>query len=323
MIESLLISIVLILIFTPIMIFFTHKFKLYDHPNHRRINTIAMPTAGGLGIFAAFFITAQILGFDNLFPYFIGGLIVLITGLIDDARGLSAGFKFLGQAVAVTVFLILSPSPNYFFSALWMLGAINVINFIDGLDGLSTGIILIASLALFVWTTILGLPQASLVLILLGTTIGFLAFNFNPAKIFLGDTGAMFLGFLFSGLANNSVLNENIWLNLPLLILILAVPVMDAFCAIIRRLQKGVPVYEADCQHFHHRLLDLGLGQKRVALCGYFLTIASASTALCLVKLSSWNQFFILPVIAGAFLWGAGKLGMIKPFVVKSQRRVL
>lgn len=323
MIESFLISVVLILILTPVTIFLTTKLKIYDHPNHRRINTVPVPTAGGIGIFAAFFISAQIQGIDNLFPYFIAGIVILITGLIDDYRGLSAGMKFIGQLGAVILFLTLSSSPNYFISAIWMLGVVNVINFIDGLDGLSTGIILIASIALFAWTTILGLPQNGLIVILLGIALGFLAFNFNPAKIFLGDTGAMLLGFLFSGLANHTVLNENIWLNLPLLILILAVPVMDAFCAIVRRLQKGVPVYQADCQHFHHRLLDLGLSQKQVALCGYVLTIASASTALYLVKMSSWNQYFILPVIAGVFLWGASKIGMIKPLVVKSQRRVL
>lgn len=323
MLEQFLIGLGFVLIFTPVLILLTELFKLYDHPNQWRINSKPIPTAGGLAIYASFFVAAYILSPVNLLPYFIGGTIVVITGLIDDYYDLSAGVKFCGQVAAVIAFLLLNPSSNYVITAIWMLSVINIINFIDGLDGLATGVVIIASIALFMWIYELGIGSSSLILILLGTLIGFLAFNFNPAKIFLGDTGAMFLGFLYAAIASNTVLSGNIFTSLLLLVLILAVPVLDAFCAIVRRLQKGVPVYQKDCQHFHHRLLDLGLSQRQVALCGYMLTIASSVLALYLVKSNGWNIYIILPLFVAVFLFGASKIGMIKPFIVKSQRRVL
>ncbi len=324
MLKHLLISMGLTLIFTPILIYITMSFRLFDHPSERRINSYPVPTAGGLAIYFAFFITALFQGAENLVPYFVGGTIIIITGLIDDYRGLSAGIKFFGQVVAVAAFLWLNPSSNYIISALWMLSVINIINFIDGLDGLAGGIILIASTALFTWIYGTSCQNiGGLLLIFIGANVGFLVFNFNPARIFLGDTGAMLIGFLFAALANNSVLTGDIMFNLPILVLILAVPTIDTFCAIVRRLQQGIPIYKADKQHFHHRLLELGLSQRQVALCGYMLTLVSSATALVLVKNNSWNQFIILPVIAVVLLYGAVKIGMIKPLVVKSQRRVL
>ena len=221
-------------------------------------------------------------------------------------------------------FLVLSSSPNYLISFIWMLSVINIINFIDGLDGLAGGIILIAATALFAWTYSLGfIHTAGLLLILAGSALGFLAFNVHPAKIFLGDTGAMFIGFIFAALANDSVLSENMVFNLPLLVLTLSVPTLDTFCAIVRRLQKGVPIYQADRQHFHHRLLELGLSQRQVALTAYMLTLTASALALILVKLQSWNQFIVLPIVAAICLYGAGRIGMIKPLSLKSERRVL
>ncbi len=315
---------VLTLIFTPIMIYLTSTLGIFDYPNQRRINSRPIPTAGGLGIYLAFFITAYFQGIPNLLPYFIGSTIIVLVGLIDDYRGLSAGIKFLGQSLAVAAFLWLHPGPNYLVLALWMLSVINIINFIDGLDGLAGGIVLISSVALTVWVASAGLHVfVDPLFIFIGANLGFLVFNFNPAKIILGDTGAMLIGFLFAALATNSVLTLNLTFSLPLLVLIFSVPTMDTFCAIVRRLQQGVPIYQADKQHFHHRLLDLGLSQRQVALCGYMLTLASSATAYWLAKCNGWNQLVILPIIGIMFLYGAGKIGMIKPFVVKSQRRVL
>ncbi len=324
MLDMFLVALLLVIIFIPIIMVLSMVFRLFDHPNERRINITPMPTAGGLAIYAAFFITAYLYSDLNLVPYLVSGTIIALTGLIDDYRGLSAGWKFGGQLIAVIIFLILGSSPNYFIAAIWMLSVINITNFIDGLDGLASGIMLIAATALFIWTISLGFTAiAGLLLIFIGTCIGFLAFNFHPAKIFLGDTGAMFLGFLFAALANNSVLSEDMAFTLPLLVLILAVPTLDTFCAIVRRFQKGVPFYEADCQHFHHRLLDLGLKQRQVAIVAYMLTMTSSTLALFLVKFNSWNQYLILPIVAIIFLYGAGRIDMIRPLVVKSERRVL
>ncbi|MFB5065635.1 MAG: MraY family glycosyltransferase [Candidatus Wallacebacter cryptica] len=325
MVEQLLMGLGLVLLFTPAFIFLANLFKTFDHPNERRINSVPIPTAGGLAIYLAFFGSAFMFNGSNLLPYFVGGTIIAVTGLIDDLRdGISAGAKFAGQLAAVISFLALSSSPNYFISALWLLSVINITNFIDGLDGLAGGITLIGSTALFIWTYSLGFDHtAGLLLILVGAVLGFLAFNFHPAKIFLGDTGALFIGFIFAALANDSVISENMMFNLPLLVLILSVPTLDTFCAIVRRVQKGVPFYQADRQHFHHRLLDLGLSQRQVALAAYMLTLTASTLALFLVKLQSWNQFVVLPIVAVIYLYGAGRIGMIKPLSLKSERRVL
>jgi len=311
-------------ILTPALVFLAIIFRFVDYPNERRINKIPIPTAGGLAIYAAFFLTAYLLKVGDLLAYFVGGTIIVLVGLIDDWRGLSAGTKFLGQLIAVAAFLWLSSSTNYLIAAIWMLSVINITNFIDGLDGLASGIILIAALALFIWTYAIGFPQiAGLFLIVMGACAGFLAYNFHPAKIFLGDTGAMFLGFIFAALANDSVLVTDIVYNLPLLVLILVLPTLDTFCAIVRRLQKGVPIYQADQQHFHHCLLALGLGQRQVALVAYLLTLTSSGLALFLVKTQSWSQFIVLVIIAVVFMFGASRIGMINPLIVKSERRVL
>jgi len=324
MVEQLLVGLGLALIFTPALVFLSVLLKLYEHPNERRINSTPVPTAGGLGLYAAFLITAYWYKHPDLLAYFVGATIIVLTGLIDDYRGgLSAGKKFLGQIAAVIAFLALSSSPNYVIAAIFMVSVINITNFIDGLDGLATGIILIASVALLFWTYTFGFVDiAGLLMILIGGCLGFLAFNFHPATIFLGDTGAMFLGFTFAALANDSVLSADMAFNLPLLVLILAVPTLDTFCAIVRRVQKGVPVYQADCQHFHHCLLELGFGQRQVALIAYMLTLTASTLALFLAKFQSWNLFLVLPVVAVIFLYGARRIGMIKPFTVKPERRV-
>lgn len=317
------ISFIMMTILVPLYVRLTKRFGLFDHPNERRINSVPIPTAGGLPIFIAFFIMALIYKVENLLPYFLGASFLTIVGLIDDYRSLSAGKKFVGQTVAVLLFVWFNPEQVSVLAILWMISVINVTNFIDGLDGLATGIIIIASTTLLIWTLDLGLYSVeSLLFILIGTSLGFLVFNFNPAKVFLGDTGAMLLGFLYSALATNSVLTKASAVDYPALVIVLIVPVADTFCAIIRRLQKGVPFYQADQQHFHHRLLQLGLGHKQSVLFAYMLSLAAAGTALLVVKYEI-NQYFILISVAIAFLWGAAKIGMIRPLVVKSQRRVL
>lgn len=314
---------IFVALLTPLFIFLTKRYGLFDHPNERRINSVPVPTAGGLIIFAVFFTVALLSRTNNLLPYFVGGTVITITGLVDDYRGLSAGLKFIGQTLAVLLFVWLNPGKASILAVLWMVSVINVTNFIDGLDGLATGIITIASIALFIWAADLGFnSEALLTLILIGASLGFLVYNFNPAKIFLGDTGAMLLGFIFSALATNSVLTSSSPVDYPALIIVLAVPVTDTFCAILRRWQKGVPFYCADKQHFHHRLLHLGLTQRQSVLFAYMLSLASAGTALLIVKYNI-NQYLILVSVAIAFLWGATKIGMIQPMVVRSQRRVL
>jgi len=297
-----------------------------------------MPTGGGLAIFCGFFLASLIVDFSAL-PLFLGGFVIMITGLIDDHKGLSPAWKFAGQFLAVIIYVSFGPRIEFItnpfggmlylgalavpLTVLWMVSVINVMNFIDGLDGLATGIATISALALFSIAFDFGRMDAALVSILVvGCAAGFLPFNFNPAKVYLGDAGAMFLGFLLAAIATEGALKGAATIGLTVPILILAVPVGDAFFAIVRRLQQGVPVYEADRSHFHHRLLDLGYSQRQVAFCAYFLSFASSGAALIIAR-STQGAFWFVLGIATIFVWGALRVGMIKPVSVKSHRRVL
>lgn len=317
------------LILTPIVRVLALKTGLVDLPNARRLNKIPMPSGGGIVVFLAFFATVFLFTEIEVLPFLLGGVVIVFVGLLDDYRGLSPLQKFIGQLVAVSLYIAFGSRiefmPNPFggiielgvFSVLvtgfWFISVINVINFIDGLDGLASGIVIIASVALFSIAFDFGrIEVATLILIFVGSVAGFIPYNFNPAKIYLGDAGAMFLGFMSAGLAVEGVLKGTNTVGIGIAALVLAVPITDAFCAIVRRVIRNVPFYQADKHHFHHRLLELGFNQRQVALCAYMITFVSAAMALQSVQLNS-KGFWIPWVMAIIFLYGATKVGLIKP----------
>ncbi len=300
---------------------------LVDVPNTRRLNTRPMPTGGGVAVFAAFFVTAGVLGGRELLPFILGGLIVLIVGLIDDYRGLSAPMKFGGQVLAALVFAWLGPRIEFVtnpwggmiyvgtfavpLTVLWMVSVVNVINFIDGMDGLAAGITGIAALSLLAISMEFGrYDPAVLSLILIGACVGFLPYNFNPAKVYLGDAGAMFLGFMLAGIATDGALKGAATIGMTVPTLILFVPVFDTACAIVRRLQRGMPVYQADKEHFHHRMLALGLSQRQTALLAYFLSFLTGFAGLYLLRSDQGCQL-VVGIIVILFAWGALRVGLI------------
>ena len=178
-------------------------------------------------------------------------------------------------------------------TVLWILALINLMNFIDGLDGLAVGITLIAALTLLSLAWDLGRMEAAVLsAILVGVSAGFLPFNFNPAKLYLGDAGAMLLGLLLAVVSTEGALKGAATIGLSVPILIFALPIVDTFCAVVRRIQQGVPFYQADQSHFHHRMLQLGLTQRQVVFVAYFLSSLSACAALfaarMLGQLTSW-----------------------------------
>ena len=244
-----------------------------------------------------------------------GGLITLI-GVIDDRWGMGAFTKFAGQVAAAGVLtlngvqvqslplpgttLLLPPQLGMGLTVLVVVVTVNAVNFIDGLDGLAAGVVAIAAVAFFVYSYVLyvvnGLPRqtdsAMISALLAGMCLGFLPHNFNPARIFMGDTGSMLLGLLLAsctitltGIDTNSAISSNIPALLPLLlpIAVLAVPFLDLVLAVVRRTSAGLSPFAPDKKHLHHRLLAIGHSQRRAVLLMY-LWSGLLGTAMALLS---------------------------------------
>jgi len=246
---------------------------------------------------------------------FLGATIITILGLIDDKRGLKPTLKLLGQITAALVllwygiriaginnpfgktYLEFSLYISFLITILWTVTFINSINLIDGLDGLAAGIVVIASLTFFV-ITLFQIDEQSNVAItnrlelvaimamaLVGSTGGFLLYNFHPARIFMGDTGSMFLGFILGAITVMGTLKTVAAIALLVPIMVIGLPLLDTFLAVLRRLKRRKPLLQADREHLHHRLLDYGWGQKRTVLLMYGISGVLALGAILLTVL--------------------------------------
>jgi UDP-GlcNAc:undecaprenyl-phosphate GlcNAc-1-phosphate transferase len=260
-----------------------------DHQNQRKIHSHPRPI-GGAAFFPGFIAILFFLPSREIISLVVGGVLVGVMGLIDDIRGLNPKLKLLLQAIAalgpITGGIVIS-SLDVFnlelgifgipFTLLWIVGVTNAFNLIDGLDGLASGGAAIASL--FVIFLALNNGVGEVVLLsaaLLGASLGFLRYNFHPARLFLGDSGSYFLGFLLSALV--VIADEG---NLSFsAVLILGLPIADTLWAIIRRLASGQSILVADRGHIHHRLLKLGWGYKKTVLFLYGIFIILGALGL-------------------------------------------
>jgi UDP-GlcNAc:undecaprenyl-phosphate GlcNAc-1-phosphate transferase len=279
--KQILLIVTVTFIFTAIFVPIVKKVALFigavDEPNERRVNKEAMPNLGGLAIFAGFLLGYML--FCNpttaMNSVLIGSFILIITGMIDSINSVKARYQLIAQiaAAAVVIFYgnllldgidafgytinfgILAYPITFFF----IVGMINVVNFIDGLDGLAGGIASIFFLTIgiiaFIMNRLGGLDIA-LSFVMLGSTLGFLLHNFYPAKIYMGQSGSMFLGFIISIIALLGFKNVTLT-SFIVPILIMAVPILDTAFAILRRLINKKPIAQADKQHLHHQLLKM------------------------------------------------------------------
>ena len=290
-------------IFVALIIPFVKKIASHigaiDIPDKRKVHTKPMPRLGGLGIYAGFLLGYMLFGEHTTMmnSILIGSFILIITGIIDDIKPLKAKYKLIGQIVAslIVVFYggILLKDISFFginmnfgwasypITILFILGCINCMNLIDGLDGLAGGISSIFFLTIGIIGVMQGRTGLTVVItfIMLGSTLGFLVHNFNPAKIFMGDSGSMFLGFIIAVitlLGFKSIITSSI--IIPLCILI--VPILDTMCAIIRRKLKGESISAPDKSHFHHQLLRRNCGVKGTVLSIYLITALFSSASI-------------------------------------------
>jgi UDP-GlcNAc:undecaprenyl-phosphate GlcNAc-1-phosphate transferase len=287
---------------TPIVRDVFRSYNVVDRPGRRKVHAYPIPRVGGIPIMIAYVVALNSLrGPDSVFPLhwlktlLAGVAVIFLTGVIDDFLGLGAGVKLAGQIVAAVVAYASGlridrwadfPLPiwaSLALTVLWLLLTTNALNLIDGLDGLCGGIAFWATLGYFA----MGMTRGNVVLAytalpLTGALLGFLAFNFNPATVFLGDSGALTLGFLLGcyGIIWTGHRVTGGGLAIPLLAL--CVPVLDLGLAIVRRRLRRQPIFSADRGHIHHRLLDRGFSVRRAALTLYAVGITGGLFGLLL-----------------------------------------
>lgn len=310
-------TIFMAVVLTPLVRFLALRIGAVDNPNARRINKVPMPSAGGLAIFISFAISSLVFlplivtrihffstYFEYVLPIVVAGAVIVLTGLIDDVRELAPLPKLLGILFAALIIwfftdfhfdsfkipfggpLLVFPTWLAFcLTILWIVAITNAINLIDGLDGLVAGVSIISLLTMgivsyfFLYDSNIFLSLT--IFVLVAAIAGFLPYNYHPAIIYLGDTGALFIGFMI-GVFSLQGLKNSTAVAVVTPIIILGVPITDTVVAIIRRTLSGQKIYEADRMHLHHRLLSLGLTHRGTVLVIYAISFIFSLTSLLL-----------------------------------------
>ncbi len=317
---------------TPVCIKLAPKIGAVDIPKDgRRMHDHPIPRFGGLAIYLGTVIAILIMAPHNMkvLGIVLGGTFIYAVGLYDDLKNMSAKVKLLCQIISGLIifatgtkiayihipfhdqssYIFLSPVLMCLLTVLWVVGFTNTINLIDGLDGLAAGITLIASLCVAYSAAMTGHPETALmILAIAGGAMGFLPYNFNPAKIFMGDAGSQFLGFMVASVSLETMKSTTIIILLIPLIA-LGIPIFDTTFAIIRRKKNNRPIMEADKGHLHHRIMAWGMGQRRTVILLYAI---SGILGICAIQLGQRNYAasFITLLIAAAFIYvivGSGK----------------
>jgi len=298
---------------TPVVINYAKKRGMVDAPGVRKVHAKAVARVGGIAIvFASMVLIAAVLFLDNRIGRMFraqwrqilillgGGMLMFLVGLVDDLRGVRARSKFLIQLLAATALCaagarvgevavgswgsIQTGEWGWVITILWIVGVTNAVNLIDGLDGLAAGICLIASGAVVVFAVYTAQHLLAVVMLaLLGSLAGFLFLNFNPARVFMGDCGSLFLGFIIAGSSVMCVARSHSLKGIALPALALGVPIFDTLFSMLRRTIQRRSLFAPDQGHIHHRLLALGFEHHQVALLIYIITVISASLGLVMI----------------------------------------
>jgi UDP-GlcNAc:undecaprenyl-phosphate GlcNAc-1-phosphate transferase len=328
------ISVVISLFMTPIARKIAIKVGAIDIPkDERRVHKKPIPLMGGLAIYVSIVVASIIfLSVDKtLISIIVGGTIIFISGIIDDIKDLSPRGKLLFQILAAVILIFgdvkidaltnpFTQSSNLIplngfsvpITIFWVVGITNTLNLIDGLDGLASGVAMIASLSfLFVANKFNYIQVMIMSSIIAGSCLGFLPYNFNPAKIFMGDTGALFLGFMLAAVSIEGVMKSVATIAVVVPIIILGVPIFDTTFAIFRRLLNGKSIAEADKGHLHHRLLKMGFSQKKTVLILYSISAIFGLCAILIAKANSKRAVILSMIVFIITILLAGKMGLI------------
>lgn len=320
---------------TPLVKKLAFKLGAVDVPkDNRRMHKEPIARLGGLAIVFGFLVSALCFGdimSQQLIATLVGALIIVVLGVFDDCMDLNAKLKFLVQIIAALVVIIggnlkidVITNPNVFSSnpywvlpswlsiivtVVWIVFITNAVNFIDGLDGLAAGVSAIMSVSLVFISLRVGEYSIALIgIALMGSCFGFLPYNFNPAKIFMGDTGSTFLGFMLATLSIQGVFKSYAVISFAVPLLILGLPLFDAMFAMLRRILTGKSPMVADRGHLHHRLIDMGFSQKQTVFILYAISGVLGITAVILAE-SGAMRALLLVICVLIFLMIGSVLG--------------
>ncbi len=335
-------------IIAPLVIKFAFKVGAVDIPkDERKIHLKPMPRIGGLSFILAFFVsiiysllTIELTSPVNLIGFFIGSAIVAGVGVIDDVYHIKPWQKLLGQVVAAVLVILsglricyvnipfitlygLNDILSVIITFFWIIGVTNALNLIDGLDGLASGVSAIATLSLTVVFAMNGAGELPILITiaLFGGLIGFLPYNFNPAKTFMGDTGSNFLGFTLATVSMIGMAKTYTLMAIIVPVVILGFPIFDTLFAIARRLLHHKSIMEADRGHVHHRLIDAGLSQRQAVLSLYGVTALLGILAVIILESNFLKVITLIAILAILSVIGSRNVNDILVYLDNGKRR--
>ena len=321
---ALIVALIVALVATPVVKSLAFKMGAMDVPkDNRRMHDHPIPRMGGLAIFLGFLLS--VLLFAEITPQLrgmlLGSVIIVVLGIFDDIYSLPAMFKFVVQIVAALVAVFSGnviqtlSNPNIFssdlywdlgvlsipVSVIWIVAITNAVNLIDGLDGLACGVSTISSMTLLVISLVVSdAPAAILMAALAGSCIGFLPYNLNPAKIFMGDTGSTFLGYVLAVVSIQGLFKFYTIISFAVPFLMLGLPIFDTCFAFIRRIAHGQSPMHADRSHVNHRLIDMGFSQKQAVAVLYIISAILGLSAVVLTTAGAVKAMLLLLALCAA-----------------------
>lgn len=327
---ALIIALLASFLLTPYIKQLAVKIGAVDKPDKRKVHTQVMPRLGGLAIYLATMlaIVCSMPITRDLLGILLGGTWIVIVGVLDDKYSLPARVKLAGQVIAAVILVAFdvkiewlnNPFGGYFyleylsipFTVFWVISFINVVNLIDGLDGLAAGVSGIASITVILVAVHQGyFPVATLTAALAGGIIGFIHYNFNPATIFMGDTGSMFIGYMLAAISIFGAVKSAATIALIVPAIALGLPIMDTAFAILRRYSNGRPIFQPDKGHLHHRLLAMGLSQRQAVLLMYGISIVLCLAAFVLAEANVYVAAVVIVLILVGIAVGAKRIGIL------------
>lgn len=317
------------------------KIGAVDRPNARKVHTHVIPRLGGLAIYIGFMAAVQFCVplQHELVGMLLGCTAIVAVGIWDDICNIPAKVKLVGQILAACIpiafgiqiewltnpfgdIIVLPELIAIPVTIFWIIGFTNTVNLIDGLDGLAAGVAFIASISMFLLAYNLNQFLPALVIVsMAGAALGFLQYNFNPAKIFMGDTGSMLLGYTLSVAAVLGLVKTAATVALVVPIIALGLPILDTTFAIIRRKMSGVPIFQPDKGHLHHRLLALGMTQKQAVLIMYFVSMILGIVALFVANVSYKTGIVTVLVVLAVIIYSAKRIGILRKSTTDSTHK--
>ena len=324
------ISLLASFLLTPSVKKLAFKIGALDKPEKRKVHTHVMPRLGGLAIYCGFIIAILCTVHINkdVLGIITGGTFIVLLGVLDDKYSLPAKVKLLGQIVAALILCAFdikiewlnNPWGGYFyldlfsvpFTVFWVISFTNVVNLIDGLDGLAAGVSGIASITVILVAVQQGFYSVAVITAALaGGIIGFIRYNFNPASIFMGDTGSMFIGYMLAAISIFGAVKSAATIALIVPAVALGLPIMDTAFAILRRYTNGQPIFQPDKGHLHHRLLAMGMSQRQAVMLMYAISAALSVAAVVLTEVDGYFAALVIAVIITCVAIGAKKIGIL------------